>query len=79
MDFYSFHQWLRNLRNYHKYLYVILMTYVVILTVAIGSTLMFIGPALLAVFMNPWLVFVAIITLPLGVLFINFIFDLFGM
>lgn len=79
MDFYSFHQWLRNLRNYHKYLYIILMTYVVILTVAIGSTLMFIGPALLAAFVNFWLAFVAIITLPLGVLFINFIFDLFGM
>lgn len=79
MGFYSFHQWLRNLRKYHKYLYVILMTYVVVLTVAIGSTLMLFGPTLLAVFVNPWLVFIAIITLPLGVLFINFIFDLFDM
>lgn len=79
MDFYFFHQWLRNFKNYHKYLYIALMTYVVILTIAIGSTLMFIGPALLAVFVNPWLVFIAIITLPLGVLFINFIFDLFDM
>lgn len=78
MDFY-FHQWLLNFKNYHKYLYIALMTYVVILTVAIGGTLMFIGPALLAVFVNPWLAFIAIITLPLGVLFISFIFDLFDM
>ena len=78
MDFYCFHKWLRNFKDYHKYLYIALMTYVVILTVAISS-IMFIGPTLLAVFVNPWLAFMAIITLPLGVLFIAFIFDLFDM
>ena len=79
MDFYCFHKWLQNFKNYHKYLYIALMTYVVILTVAIGGALMFVGPTLLAIFVNPWLAFIAIITLPLGVLFIYFIFDLFDM
>lgn len=79
MDFYYFHKWLQNFKNYHKYLYVVLMTYVVILTVAISGTLMFIGPILLVVFVNPWLAFIAIITFPLGVVFIAFIFDLFDM
>ena len=77
MDFYCFHKWLQNFRNYHKYLYIVLMAYVVILTAAIGGAFIFIGPVLLAVLVNPWLAFIAIITLPLGVLFINFIFDLF--
>ena len=79
MDFYCFHKWLQNFKNYHKYLYTVLMTYVLILTVAICSVLMSIGPTLLAVFVNPWLAFIAIITLPFGVLFITFIVDLFGM
>lgn len=79
MDFYCFHKWLQNFKNYHKYLYIVLMTYVVILTVAIGGTLMFIGPTILVIFVNHWLAFIAIITLPLGVLFIVFIFDLFDM
>lgn len=79
MDFYCFHKWLRNFRDYHKYLYVTLMAYVVILTAAIGGTLIVIGPTLLAVFINPWLAFIATITFPMGVLFIVFIFDLFDM
>ena len=79
MGFYSFHRWLRNLRNYHKYLYIILMTYVVVLTTAIGVMMIVIGPVLLATYINPWLGSVAIVTLPLGVLFVLFIIDLFDM
>lgn len=79
MDFYYFHKWLQNFKNYHKYLYVVLMAYVVVLTTAIGGALIFIGPVFLAILVNPWLAFIAIITLPLGVLFINFILDLFDM
>ena len=78
MDFYCFHKWLQNFKNCHKYLYTVLMTYVVILTVAIGA-LTSIGPAFLAIFVNPWLELIVIITLPLGVLFIHFISDLFNM
>ena len=78
MDFYCFHKWLQNFKKYHKYLYTVLMTYVLILAVAICA-LTFIGPVFLAVFVNPWLAFIAIITLPLGVLSITFIFDLFDM
>jgi hypothetical protein len=55
------------------------MVYVVVLTAVIGCTLIVIGPTLLAIFVNPWLAFIAIITLPLGVLFVAFIFDLFDM
>ena len=79
MDFYCFHKWLQNFKNYHKYLYTVLMTYVVILTAAIGGAFIFIVPVFLSVLVNPWLAFIAIITLPLGVLFISFIFDLFDM
>ena len=79
MDFYCFHKWLQNLGHYHKYLYIVLMTYVVVLTVVIAGGLMIIGPVLLATFVNPWLAFVAVVTLPLGILFTVFIFDLFDM
>ena len=78
MDFYCFHKWLQNFRNHHKYLYIILMTYVVILQVAVVAFTS-IGPAFLSVLVNPWLGLIVIITLPLGVLFNNFIFDLFDM
>ena len=78
MDFYCFHKWLQNFKKYHKYLYIVLMTCVVILTVAIDA-LTSIGPAFLAVLVNPWLGLIVIITLPLGILFINFISDLFDM
>lgn len=74
-----FSQVAANLRCYHKYLYITLMTYVVVLTVVIAGGLMIIGPILLATFVNPWLAFVAVVTLPLGILFIVFIFDLFDM
>ena len=79
MDFYCFHKWLQNFKNYHKYLYIVLIAYVVVLTVVIAGGLMIIGPVLLATFVNPWLAFVAVVTLPLGVLFTAFIFDLFDM
>lgn len=79
MNFYCFHQWLNKLSCVHKYLYILLMTYVVLLTVIIGATFIFIGPLLLGIFVNPWLGFVSIVTTPLGVLLVRFMCDLFDM
>ena len=78
MDFYYFHQKLYRLKHNHKYLYILIMTYVV-LFIAIISSGCLITPVLLGFFINPWLGLTAIITIPIMVLFIAFVFELFDM
>lgn len=78
MDFYFFHQWLYRISERRKYLYVAFITYVIVFTVAIGMGIMFCVPVCLSYFVNPWLGFSALITVPFGVLFCYFVFDLFN-
>lgn len=78
MDFYFFHQWLYRLSERRKYLYVVFITYVIVFTVAIGVGIMLVIPSCLGYYVNPWLGLSALITVPLGVLFYCFVFDLFN-
>ena len=78
MDFYFFHQWLYRLSERRKYLYMVFMVYVVFFTILIGTGIMFGIPIYLGYCVNLWLGLSALITVPFGMLFYCFIFDLFN-